>query len=42
MSFRTQPEPNARPSGWAVSLLMFSIVAAATALGLLGAEFGLI
>ena len=42
MSFRNQSAQNARPSPWAVSLLMFSIVAAVAALGLLGADFGLI
>jgi hypothetical protein len=39
---KTRVAQNARPSPWAVSFLMFSILAAATALGLLGVDFGLI
>ena len=42
MSARTRSAQNDRPSAWAVSFLMFSIVAAVAAFGLLGADFGLI
>jgi hypothetical protein len=39
---RTRSAQQPRPSGWAVSFLMFSIAAALVACGLLGADFGLI
>lgn len=42
MASRPRTAQNAKPSAWAVSFLLFSILAAATALGLLGVDFGVI
>jgi hypothetical protein len=42
MSVSKFPTHGDRPSPWAVSILMFSIAAAVLAVGLLGAELGLL
>jgi hypothetical protein len=42
MSLETRSSQGGRPSRWAVSLLMFSIAAAMAAMGLLGADMGLL
>ena len=42
MSLSSHSARNAKPSAWAISFLMLSIMAAVTAVGLLTAEFGLL
>ena len=42
MSLRSHSSRNDRPSAWAVSLLMISILAAVAAFGLLGVDVGLL